>query len=371
VASEDESEALLDPSIGEEFSESEYSDHGGRQGERRREETTVQFPAEEEEISKGGTCINGGIIYVGKSQNGMLEPRKEGIINVEKEEARNNLLVDINSGGGTRDVSGRHGGEAGGEERVATLTATLDAVEKVGNVSPLPRSKADGAGTRFTASGALSETETMMSGGEGVRAALESQATTIEAYVGAGSHAFAPRLCVATDGASKRSRWGDDTKGRGDAKANCDCEVGGAWQIDEEEGEVRRIDYASKGTIVCEIDDETTNATEKMSTMGLVRSVKVADVDDRAVVVFTPKNKACRMETISASCPVGRLMDNIGGGGGDMSVLRDGNPPLVERLSKSVSLKGLRSEITISVRDVRIYRKMVRLKDEQGEIRRA
>jgi len=134
---------------------------------------------------------------------------------------------------------------------------------------------------------------------------------------------------------------------------------------------VRRIDYGSKGTVVCETDDETANATEKMSSVGLVRSVKVADVDDRAVVVSTPKNKACRMETISASCPVGRLMDNIGGGGGDMFVLRDKNSPLVERLSKSVSLKGLRSEITISVRDVRKYRKMLRLKDEQGEIRRA
>jgi len=77
----------------------------------------------------------------------MLEPRKEGIINLEKDEARNKILVDINSGGETRNVSGGHGGEAGGEKRVATWTATLDAVEKVDDVSPLPLSKGNGAGT--------------------------------------------------------------------------------------------------------------------------------------------------------------------------------------------------------------------------------
>jgi len=128
---------------------------------------------------------------------------------------------------------------------------------------------------------------------------------------------------------------------------------------------VRRIDCKSKRT-----HEKTTKATKKMSTVRSVRGAKLVEDDDRAVVVATPKHKLGGMETISASCPVGRSMVNFGGGVGVLLVLRDGNSPLVERLSKSVSLKDLRSEITISVRDARKYGKILRLKDEQSEIRR-
>ncbi|KAK7343033.1 hypothetical protein VNO80_25995 [Phaseolus coccineus] len=64
------------------------------------------------------------------------------------------------------------------------------------------------------------------------------------------------------------------------------------------------------------------------------------------------------------------MMASFGGRVDDLPKSRDGSSPSFERLFKSDSLKGLRSEIIISNRDVRKYSRMLWLKDEQGEARR-
>ena len=293
MASEDESEARLDSSISEVFSESDYSDHSGRQGERRREETTIQLPKKEEESSKDVKGINGGIDSVGKSQNsGLLEPRKEGISNLEKREAQNIFSVGIKSGtatvgnkvggwaddlicsgpvqaqlsaeswvgetlifdpiadvalplgfglgrmenklggSGSESCEDSHGcgGMARGVEREATSTAKL---EKASDVSPLSRSKLGGAGTHLMTTGALAVTETWMGDGEGARTVPESHATA--AYVDAGSRETATRWCDAGETNRVRSRKDGDTEGRGEAEVNDSCEMGGTGQIDWEE----------------------------------------------------------------------------------------------------------------------------------------
>ena len=69
ATSEEESEAHLDASVGENFSKSECSEHDDRNKEIRGEEKTVQFPVEEDEYPKGDVCISGGINSVVKSQN--------------------------------------------------------------------------------------------------------------------------------------------------------------------------------------------------------------------------------------------------------------------------------------------------------------
>ncbi|KAK7356785.1 hypothetical protein VNO80_16061 [Phaseolus coccineus] len=117
-AAEKEFEAQFDASVGEEFSESNCSEHGGINDDRRGEEKTVQFPKGREESPKGGACISGGINSVGKSKNATLEPRKEGNIELENVESHkfDNTLVGINCG-----TAPARGGEAGGEQAGVTI----------------------------------------------------------------------------------------------------------------------------------------------------------------------------------------------------------------------------------------------------------
>ena len=63
-------------------------------------------------------------------------------------------------------------------------------------------------------------------------------------------------------------------------------------------------------------------------------------------------------------------MANIGGREGITYPLRDGSVPTVERVSKSTSLRELRSEIFISDNAVRNGNKLVWMKNNYGEARK-
>ena len=66
-ASEEESKAQIEDSVDEGFSDSDYSEHGGRQEERRGEET-VQFPAKKKSFQKTTHVIVGELILLGRAR---------------------------------------------------------------------------------------------------------------------------------------------------------------------------------------------------------------------------------------------------------------------------------------------------------------
>ncbi|KAK7374277.1 hypothetical protein VNO80_07705 [Phaseolus coccineus] len=123
------------------------------------------------------------------------------------------------------------------------------------------------------------------------------------------------------------------------------------------EGEEGGFDDENKGFLGCEARKESVGMVERTR---LVWSRE----NDRPTKMFTPKGMVREIESFFASHPVGRMMASFGGRVDDLPKSRDGSSPRFERLSKSDSVKGLRSEITISNNDVRKYSRMLWLKDE-------
>jgi len=169
--------------------------------------------------------------------------------------------------------------------------------------------------------------------GDDAGAGVACDATTGSASAGAGAGA----AHVAVTGAGKC--LGCD----GGEEEHDGCVGAVVVQVDEEEGEGRRIDDESKRIVGCENDDETIWDGKRMSKVGFAQSEEAAVFDERDAVVFTPKALARGTWSFFASCPVERMMTSFGGGVGVTSKLRNGSSLLIERLSKSDSLKGLRS----------------------------
>ena len=139
---------------------------------------------------------------------------------------------------------------------------------------------------------------------------------------------------------------------------------------DDDEGVVAGCDATSFGQGMCGVEGETTNVAEKMSILGSVRKGEKA-VFGRSTAVFSPPMvKVSGLNSLFASCPMGRMLANIGEMEGITYPLRDGSLPVVERVSKFVSSSELRSEIFISDSAVRNGNNLVWMKNDCGEARK-
>jgi len=77
--------------------------------------------------------------------------------------------------------------------------------------------------------------------------------------------------------------------------------------------------------------------------------------------------KVSESDSFFSSCPVGRMLANIGEMDGITYPLRDGSVPVVERVSKSASSSELRLEIFISNSAVRNGNNLVWMKNDYRE----
>jgi len=505
VNSEEESEARIEDSVGEGFSDSDYSEHGGRQEERRGEEMTVQFPAEEEEFPKVNAYISGGINSVGKSQNVTLESRKEKVFVLETaatctpnnslsgtkcgktkdrvwaedlicsgsvqaqlsaeswvgETLISDPIADVDSqlglvgqgraavwmdgGDGAWGVNdgacgindgacGINDGVCGGHDEAGAIPPASPAVAR-DVVSVVDETDAawegggdgacgghDGACGGHDGTGAVltaSTTAACNAGSDEDEASMASPvslaAVFVEDLVGSDTEFnlktmvvdnLGQRLSVAVaDNAETEKEAGDGmtsvgggatvmvgvsengARGEGmvvagdgigeyvgamDSYPGSDTGRGGGKEVNgggvvagviQAEGKECCFDEENKGSLRYEATAETTSKIERM---GLIGSRE----DDGVVKMSTPRGTIRESEKVFASHPVGRMMASFGRRTNDLHKSRDGSSPRFERLSKSDSLKGLRSEIIISDSDVRKYSRMFWIKDEQGEARR-
>ena len=87
-------------------------------------------------------------------------------------------------------------------------------------------------------------------------------------------------------------------------------------------------------------------------------------------VFFPPRAQVSESESLFVSCPVGRMLANIGGREGITYPLRDRSVPAVERVSKSASSRELRLEIFISDSVIRNDNKLVWMQNDYKEAKK-